>query len=176
MTPIYHATIVASEMLDPKVGMRTFNAALAAGHEGIVRQHAKFLPRHTRSGAAQKYGYAPRNPKYVSWARKQNPYWSPLHLSGQLESSLKQEQGVSANSKMGKLMIRARLGGVVGLSGRYRFKEGQFALTKQQEQIERRRAEIAAVTADEVQQINTAGSKAFVARIALRAKSKAKLK
>ena len=62
---------------------------------------------------------------------------------------------------MGKLVIRARLGGMVGVTDRFRMKKGQFSLSKQQEQLVMRKAEITAVTNDEERDIGQAGVRAF---------------
>lgn len=165
MIPVIVAQISVSEILDVKASGRVFRAAMGTAHEAMARQGEKYLPRHTAVGATTRYGYRRRSPGYVKKARGINPAWRPLNLSGELEKSLKAQQLVRANYKMGKLIIRAKLGGVVGVTDRFRFKKGQFSLSEAQEQLVMRKAEISATTGDEVKNIGKAGAKAFTAFI-----------
>lgn len=161
MIPVLQATINVSDILDVREGSRRFNAAMRKCFESMGEAHQKMLPRHTDSGASTKYGYAMRSTEYVKRMRKAGIDWRPLKASGELKKSLQKIQRIVSTPSRGRMMIAAKLGGVVGVTDRFRMKDGQINLSQAQEQMLMRKAEITATTQDERDKIGVAGVVGF---------------
>ncbi len=161
MIPVLQATITVTDILDVREGSRRFNAAMRNCFEAMGEAHQKMLPRHTDSGASTKYGYAMRSTQYVARMRKAGIDWRPLKASGELKKSLQQPQRIVSTPSRGRMMIAAKLGGVVGVTDRFRMKDGQINLSQAQEQMLMRKAEITATTQDERDKIGVAGVVGF---------------
>lgn len=174
MIPVIQTTIDVSEVLDPKLSKRTINAAMFNCFSAMKETHQKMLPRHTDSGASTKYGYAMRSTQYVKRMRAAGIDWRPLKASGELKKSLQENQRlvVPQGGQTGRMIIKAVLGNTmwitpsgktrrVGVTDRFRMKEGQHSLSKAQEQMLQRKAEITATTQDERDKIGIAGAVGF---------------
>ena len=161
MIPVIQTTINVSDVLDPKAGPRRINAGLWNSFQAMGEAHQKMLPRHTDSGASTKYGYAMRSTQYVARMRKAGIDWRPLKASGELKTSLQKTQRIVSTPTRGRMMIAAKLGGVVGVTDRFRMKDGQINLSQAQEQMLMRKAEITATTPDERDKIGLAGVVGF---------------
>tara|TARA_R110000824_G_scaffold362783_2_gene550764 strand:- start:4998 stop:5516 length:519 start_codon:yes stop_codon:yes gene_type:complete len=126
--------------------------------------HAKrHLPSHFKPGAASKYGYRPRTKSYQQFKKRLTGRGQPLVFTGRTrdEATDTANQKITATSTRGaKLTIRLSLRGA---SGRLRLKKGQRFLSTQQEQQLARKAEIEAMTTDEISAIAKAEEK-FLAK------------
>lgn len=111
--------------------------------------HRHHIPKHFQTQAATKYGYKRRSRRWQDTKKKLGRSAMPMIFTGTTKQEITSHREIRATSTRGaRLIMRASLRGLT--SGRYRIKVGQFRLSEQQEQIEARRQEIVALTADEI--------------------------
>lgn len=165
MTPQIQVEIKVSD--GPLVSQRVEASAKRAGFREIGRRHARnILPRHTVSGAATKYGYAPRSRKYVKQAKKRNASWRPFFASGMAARSLREPVEPTATQYGGRLRPRVQLGSYsTALSGRVRLKKGQISLNAQQKALLMRAAEIQTVIPEEREEMAEAFQRGYASGI-----------
>lgn len=95
------------------VTKRTFSRIAREGRRGLMeRHHKRVIPRHFRPGAASRYGYRRRTGSYVRRARRLNPNWRPLVLTGQLRRIMTDtgnpNHRITATQKRGRLKLSAK--------------------------------------------------------------------
>jgi len=61
--------------------------------------HRKFLGKHFRAGAAARYGYKPRSPKYIRRKKNKKHHSQPLVWSGDTRKSVRTSIRVGGTSK-----------------------------------------------------------------------------
>lgn len=114
--------------------------------------HVHHIPKHFQGGAATKYGYRRRSPRWQGLKKSLTGATLPLIFTGTTKDEITGQREIRATSTRGAtLIMRASLKGLS--SGRFRMKKGQFALSDQQKLIRGLVEEIRAVTADEMNRL-----------------------
>lgn len=155
-----------STNIPPAMGRRALAAVRNAAVAGADYHWRKAIPDHFKSGAATKYGYARRSPKYLKQKERLGRGSLPLVFSGRTQSEITGSRTIRATGTKGAtLLMRASF---PGASGNFRFKRGQIILSfKQREQLARVK-EIEAITSDEIAEVALAEEREYVKQIAIK--------
>ena len=102
---------------DPRLFVVDHNRNLReANQQGMHLHHRRHIPWHFQTFAAVKYGYKPRNKKYLARKLKQKGHLLPMVFSGASRAKAMAEHTVSGTPKGAKLTFNLAIKG--GITGR----------------------------------------------------------